>query len=79
MGYYTADDPIKGFKSIIDENDLGMTFLSGQPIGNEHLNVEVWKVTDGHHRAVIAGEQGVEVWVTTDYNAIVDPSELGRW
>jgi len=54
--------PILGFASKITEDDLDdkdLCFMTGEPVTEEHLHHEVWKVTDGHHRTNAAIKAGI--------------------
>lgn len=46
--------PISGYPTIIDENDVGDYFLTGEEITDNHIGQQVWVVTDGHHRTLAA-------------------------
>lgn len=72
--------PILGFPSIVDENDIGKSFLSGNEITEEHLGMLVWNVTDGHHRANAAIFSNIPyICVELDYSTITSEKDLKQW
>jgi len=71
--------PITGFPSIINESDIGQKFLNGNEITEEDIGKQVWKVTDGHHRAISAINAELPyIEVELDYSTITDPNELEK-
>ena len=72
--------PIKGYPSIIDEDDVesDMYFISGEPITHEHIGERIWYVTDGHHRSIIANEIGILLPVELDDSCIVDTPSIEK-
>jgi len=69
-------EPILGYPDIICEDDIGKEFISGQEVTEEHIGDIVWYVTDGHHRSIVANEQGVNLLVELDSSCIVLEGEL---
>ena len=68
---------IKGFPSVIDENDVGQEFLNGETITDEHIGTKVWKVTDGHHRSLAAINAGLPyIRTEIDYSTITEEKDL---
>ncbi len=62
---------IMGFPSVINEDDLGQYFLSGEEITEDHIGQLCWNVTDGHHRSLAAIEANLPYLETTlDYSCI---------
>ena len=72
-------DAITGYPSIIDEDDIGKLFVSGEEVEAEHIGQRVWYVTDGHHRSIVGCEQGINLAVELDYSTITDAEELKAW
>lgn len=71
---------IKGFPHVIDENDIGKVFLSGEEIEENHLGVSAWFVTDGHHRSLAFLENNIKyIHVTLDRTAITSEIDLHNY
>lgn len=51
--------PIKGYMRTLDFSDAGSCFMDGREITEEHIGLQVWCVTDGHHRAHAAILRGM--------------------
>ena len=69
--------PIMGYPTIIDEDDIGREFLSGEEITEEHIGMMAWKVTDGHHRAVSATKVNIPyLEVELDYSTITSAVDM---
>ncbi len=65
---------ICGYPSIIDEDDIGQQFLSGEEIQPQHIGLNIWYVTNGHHRTCAALEAGI-----TYLDAKIDPFTLTNY
>lgn len=55
---------ILGYFDVINEADLGIDFLCHYDLPTEritkkHLGLEIFRVTDGHHRAIAATKAGI--------------------
>ena len=83
---------IKGFSRILDEDDIGTSFIRDQnedleEVSEIHLGLEVWMVTDGHHRSFAfrkAYEKtGILIFkwidVEPDYSCFVTNQELKEY
>lgn len=71
---------IEGFPHVIDENDIGKVFLSGEEIEGNHLGVSAWFVTDGHHRSLAFLENNIKhIHVTLDRAAITSKIDLHNY
>lgn len=69
--------PITGFPTIIDEDDIGQEFLTGEEITEKHIGVLAWKVTDGHHRSVSAIEARIPYLETElDYSTLTSEVDM---
>lgn len=72
--------PIKGFPTIIDEDDLEGWFVDGRSIPETCLGKLAWKVTDGHHRSLAAIAARLPyVETTLDYTAITNEKDFGTF
>lgn len=72
--------PIKGFPSIIDENQYNSYFMTGDDITEEHLGQLVWMVTDGHHRTLAAIKAELpHLPVEVDFNCITSEEDLKQY
>jgi hypothetical protein len=68
---------IEGYPSIINEDDIGKEFLTGEEITSEHLGEYFWNVTNGHHRTLAAINANLPHLLTTlDYSCITNENEL---
>jgi len=72
-------DDIIGYPHIVTEDEIGEIFISGEEVSEEHIGLLVWYVTDGHHRATVACEQGLNLSVKLDYSAITLEEELAKY
>lgn len=54
-------DDISGYESVIDEDDIGKLFISGEEVSNKHIGEKVLYVHDGHHRSIVACELGINL------------------
>lgn len=82
MGLQHDFPPILGFESTIDEDDVenGVEFMTGELVTEDHLGLEVWRVTDGHHRTLANIEAGLGwIEVEKDYNTCVTQEELDEF
>lgn len=72
--------PIKGYAAKIDHDDIenpDLYFMTGEKVTAEHLNEEVWYVTDGHHRSSAAIKAELNYIETeVDYNCLTTEVEL---
>ncbi len=69
--------PITGFPTLIDENDVGDYFLSGEEITEEHVGKKAWKVWDGHHRTIAAINANLPyIQVELEKAAVTDMDEF---
>lgn len=69
--------PITGFPTLIDENDIGDYFLSGEEITDEHVGKKAWKVWDGHHRTIAAINANLPyIQVELEKAAVTDMDEF---
>ena len=72
--------PIEGFPAIIDDSDIGEEFLSGAEVTTNDIGKKVWKVTDGHHRALSAIAANLpQIDVVLDSSTITDEKELAAY
>jgi hypothetical protein len=46
--------PILGYPTIINDDDLGKSFINGIQISEKYFGKYAWIVTDGHHRTITA-------------------------
>ena len=68
---------IMGYPTIIDWEEHGEHFMTGEEITEEHDGELAWYVTDGHHRTCAAIEAGVlTIDVEPDSTAFTLESEL---
>lgn len=69
--------PITGFPRVIDEDDLFGWFIDGREITEDLLGIEVWAVTDGHHRSLAAINARLPYLNTTlDYSTITNEEDF---
>lgn len=72
--------PILGYASTINEDDIeneDLFFMTGEQVTAEHLNQEVWYVTNGHHRTLAAIKAELNYIETeVDYNCLTTEAEL---
>lgn len=73
-------EPIMGYPGIIDENDLGDHFMTGEEISKKHIGQPCWFVTDGHHRTLSRVEEGYDwIRVEVDPSSFTNYNELKKW
>lgn len=83
---------IGGFSRILDKDDIGLKFIRDEEedecfVSEEHIGLEVWMVSDGHHRSFAFRRAytrtGILVfkWIETelDPNCIVSEEELKNY
>ena len=69
--------PIKGYPVLIDDNDIGEQFLTGEEITTKDIGKLCWKVTDGHHRSLAAIESNLPYLETMlDYSTITNETDF---
>lgn len=68
---------ITGYPFIIDDNDVGLEFMSGEKITEEMIGQKAWKVWDGHHRVLAAINANIPyIKVRLERSAITNEKEL---
>lgn len=72
--------PIKGYPSIINEDDIGKCFLNNEEVEEHHIGCLVWYVTDGHHRTLSAINANLPYLETElDYSCITNENDLKQF
>lgn len=68
---------ITGFPIIINQEDIGENFLSGEEITEDYIGKQAWKVWDGHHRVLAALNAKLPyLKVRLERSSITNPEEL---
>lgn len=68
--------PISGFPDFIDESMIGSEFLNGKIINKNDIGKYVWRITDGHHRALAAIDANIPYLETKcDFAYIANETE----
>lgn len=71
---------ISGYPVIIDDDDIGDYFMTGEEVEEQHLGLLCWKVTDGHHRTLAAINADLpHLEVELDYSCITSQEELKQF
>jgi len=64
---------ISGYPIIIDENEIGDQFLTGEEVSEHHVGQLAWKVTNGHHRSLGAIKAALPwIDVELDYSTVTN-------
>lgn len=72
---------IMGWQDRITQNDLGKYFMNGERVRKNHLGLNVWYVTDGHHRVAAAIESEVMYHLLgeIDKSTLSSTEDMQRW
>lgn len=72
--------PIQGYPVIIDDNEIGDCFLTGEEITEDHAGQLAWMVTDGHHRTLAAIQANLPYLGTElDYSTITNETDFKNY